>query len=209
MHILRSKDQLDIAQLRMLNHQALPIQMIPQYGNSTFTPNVSPMWGYRMDIPVGQGAGSEAMNKRSADQMAVGMDNAADIRGMIADAAKEFLGGVQQQQAGAAGQQPMAGVGGVLGQQGGAGVVRSTSPMGPGSLRHPSGQGNGMQSWAVQQLAAAEQQKVQAKGLRLLQEQQQQQQAQAMEQQQQAMRLQQQVQHEQAMGLQHYQQQAE
>ena len=35
MQVLRSKDQLDIAQLRMQSHQALPIQMIPQYGNHT------------------------------------------------------------------------------------------------------------------------------------------------------------------------------
>ena len=125
----------------MQNHQALPIQMIPQYGNSTYTPNVSPMGGYGMDIPVGQGVGSETMNKRSADQM--GRDD-TDIRGMIADAAKEFLGGGQQQQAGAMGQQAMAGAGGLLGQQGGVGVARSTSPMGPGLLR----QGNGLQSWA-------------------------------------------------------------
>ena len=114
--------------------------------------------------------------------MAMGMDNTADIRGMIADAAKEFLGGGQQQQAGAMGQQTMAGAGGLLGQQGGVGVVRSTSPMaGPGLLRHTGGQGNGMQTWATQQLAAAEQQRVQAESLRLLQEQQQQHQAKAME----------------------------
>ena len=45
MHILRSKDKLDIAQLRMQNPQILPIRMIPQYSNATFTPNVSPMGG--------------------------------------------------------------------------------------------------------------------------------------------------------------------
>ena len=73
MHSLRLKDQLDITQLRMQNHQVLPIQMIPQYANSTFTPNMSLMGGYGMAIPVGQGAGSEAMNKRGADQMAVGI----------------------------------------------------------------------------------------------------------------------------------------
>ena len=72
MHLLRAKDQLDIAQLKFQNHQVLPIQMmtggsIPQYmSNATFTPNVSPMWmRLGMDIAGGQGAGSEAMNKRS------------------------------------------------------------------------------------------------------------------------------------------------
>ena len=41
-----------------------------------------------MDIPGGQGAGSDAMNKSSADQMAAGLDSTVDIRGMIADAVK-------------------------------------------------------------------------------------------------------------------------
>ena len=68
----------------------LPNQMIPQYtSNATFTPNVSPMeGGYGMDIPGGQGVGSDAINTRSADQMSAGLDNTADIRGMVADAAK-------------------------------------------------------------------------------------------------------------------------
>ena len=84
MQVLRSKDQLDIAQLRLQSQQALPIQMLPQYGNHTYTPNVSPMGGYGMDIPSGQGVGSETMNKRSADQM-----GDTDLRGMIANAATD------------------------------------------------------------------------------------------------------------------------
>ena len=124
--------------------------------------------------------------------MGSGLDSMADIWDMVADATNEFLGGGQQQ-AGAAGQQPMAGVGGMLGQQGGVRVARSASPMGPGLLRYPIRQGKGMQAWAAQQLAAAEQQKVQAESLRLFQEQQLLQQVQTMEQHQQAMGLHQQL----------------
>ena len=69
-----------------------------------------------MDIPSGQDVGSETMHKRSADQM-----GETDIRGMIANAAKEFLVGGNQQQDGAMGQQAMAGAGGPSGQLGGGG----------------------------------------------------------------------------------------
>ena len=199
MQVLRSKDQLDIAQLRLQSQQALPIQMLPQYVNHTYTPNVSPMGGYGMDIPSGQGVGSDTMHKRSAEQV-----GETDLRDMIANAAKEFLVGGNQQQEGATGQQGMVGAGGSSGQLGGMGVARSASPMGPGLLR----QGNCMQNWARQQLAASGQQTAQAETMRQLQEQQQRQQAGAMEQQTQALGLQQQVQQQHGLDLQQYQQQA-
>ena len=198
MQVLRSRDQLDIAQLRLQSQQALPIQMLPQFANQTFTPNASPLVGYGMDIPSGQGVGSDTMNKRNAEQM-----GETDLRGLIADAAKEFLGGGQQQE-GAMGQQGAVGAVGSSGQLGGMGVARSTSPMGPGLLR----QGNGMQNWARQQLAASGQQAAQAETMRQLQEQQLRQQAGAMEQQTQALGMQQQVQQQHGLDLQQYQQQA-
>ena len=51
-----------------------------------------------MDILSGQGVGSNTMNKRNAEQM-----GKMDLQGLIANAAKEFLGGGQQQE-GAMGQ---------------------------------------------------------------------------------------------------------
>ena len=198
MQVLRSRDQLDIAQLRLQSQQALPIHMLPQFAHQTFTPNASPLGGYGMDIPSGQGVGSDTMNKRNAEQM-----GETDLRGLIADAAKEFLGGGQQQE-GAMGQQGAVGAVGSSGQLGGLGVARSTSPMGPGLLR----QGNGMQNWARQQLAASGQQAAQAETMRQLQEQQLRQQAGAMEQQTQALGMQQQVQQQHGLDLQQYQQQA-